>query len=49
MLVAERTINPPGDELDQLGAWTAQESPGAAFLGARERDALTGERTVPAT
>jgi len=26
--VAERTINPPGDELDQLEAWTAQEIPG---------------------
>jgi hypothetical protein len=35
VLVAERTINPPGDELDQ-------------FLGALERDALTGECTVAA-
>ena len=50
VLVAERTINPPGDELDQLEAWTAQEIPGAgSFLGALERDALTGECTVPAT
>jgi hypothetical protein len=49
VLVAERTINPPGDELGQRGAWTAQEIPGAgSFLGARERGALTGECTVPA-
>ena len=38
------------DALDQLEAWTAQEIPGAgSFLGALERDALTGECTVPAT
>jgi hypothetical protein len=50
VLLAERTINPPGDELDQLEAWTAQEIPGAgSFLGALERDALTGQCTVPAT
>jgi hypothetical protein len=50
VLVAERTINPPGDELDQFEAWTAQEIPGAgSFLGALERDALTGEGTVAAT
>jgi hypothetical protein len=50
VLVAERIINPPGDELDQLEAWTAQEIPGAgSFLGALERDALTGKCTVPAT
>jgi hypothetical protein len=50
VLVAGRTINPPGDELDQLGAWTAQEIPGAgSFLGALERGALTGQCTVPAT
>jgi hypothetical protein len=49
VLVAERTINPPGGEFDQLEAWTAQEIPGAeSFLGARERDALIGECTVPA-
>jgi hypothetical protein len=28
VLVAERTINPPGGEFDQLEAWTAQEIPG---------------------
>ena len=50
VLVAARTINPPGDELDQLETWTAREIPGAgSFLGARERDAPTGECTVPAT
>jgi hypothetical protein len=50
VLVAERTINPPGDELDQLGAWTALEIPGAgSFLGALERGVLTGECTVAAT
>ena len=48
MLVAERTINPIGDELDQLEAWTAEEIPGAgSYPGALERDALTGCSTVP--
>jgi len=44
--LSTRPVASPG----QLGAWTAQEIPGAgSFLGALERDALTGERTVPAT
>jgi hypothetical protein len=50
METRRRTINAPGDELDQLEAWTAQEIPGAgSFLGALERDALTGQCPVPAT
>jgi hypothetical protein len=49
VLVAERTIDPPGDEPGQLEAWTAQEILGAGpFLGALERDAVTGGCTVPA-
>jgi hypothetical protein len=50
VLVAERTTNPIGDELDQLEAWTAEDIPGAgSFPGALERDALTGSSTVPPT
>ena len=45
-----RTVNPPGDEPGQLGAWTAREIPGAGSFPVHwERDALTGECTVPAT